>query len=139
MLQHTGRLWRSIVGLPAWVKYWLMVLAGANMASFAFLHTDTGRWAAVAFAIVGAINMPMMFVQGGLTRALSLPHFVWAPLLIHLFPKVVGPGALDHADPEFLLATTLVAVNGISLAFDILESVRWFGGRREILGLATAG
>lgn len=139
MLQHTGRLWRSIVGLPAWVKFWLMVLAGTNMASFAFLHTDTGRWAAMAFAIVGAINMPMMFVQGGLTRLLSLPHFVWAPLLIHLFPKIIGPSALDHADPEFLFAAALFAVNGISLMFDALESVRWFGGRREILGLASAG
>lgn len=132
---HMKRLWQSLAGLPTWVKFWLVILASTNMASLAFLDTDTGLWTAASFMIVGMFNMPTMFVQGGLTRLLSLPHFVWVPLLIHLYSKLFGPYAMLHTGPEYILALSVFVVNSISLMFDTLESFRWLVGRREILGL----
>ncbi len=134
MKSRIGQLWESISGLPTWVKIWLMILATTNMMSFAFLDTETGFWTAIAFTIIGLLNMPMMFAQAGLTRLLSFPHFVWLPLLVYLYPRLIGPHAIAHSNPECVLALSVFVVNGISLMFDILESYRWLRGRREILG-----
>lgn len=138
MSSRIGQLWRSISGLPTWVKIWLMILATTNMSSFAFLDTETGFWTAIAFVIVGMLNMPTMFLQGGLTRLLSIPHFVWVPLLIYLYPRLIGPHAIAQSSSEYLFALSVFVVNGISLMFDVLESYRWLIGRREVLGLHNA-
>lgn len=135
MSSRIDRLWRSISGLLTWVKVWLKILATTNMLSFAFLDTATGMWPAIAFAIIGMLNMPTMFLQGGLTRLPSIPHFVWVPLLVYLFSKLIGPHAIAHSSPEYQFALSVFVVNSISLMFDILESYRWLNGRREILGL----
>lgn len=135
MKSRIAKVWASISGLPTWVKIWLVILATSNMLSLAFLDTESGIWTAAAFAIVGILNMPMVFVQGGLTRLLSIPHFVWVPLLVHLYPRLVGPNAIARSDPEYLFALSVLIVNSVSLMFDALESYRWLRGQREILGL----
>ena len=132
---RVSRVLQSIAGMKTWVKVWLMMLGPANMAAFLFLDTNIGYWSAVAGVLVFATNIPMMFIQGGITRALSLPHMIWVPLLIYIFPQIIGPEALDPTSAEFRLGVTIFVFNGISLAFDFLESYRWFNGEREILGL----
>ncbi|RYC15653.1 hypothetical protein [Ciceribacter ferrooxidans] len=129
----------SLMGLPLWVRLWLVVLALTNMSSLAFLDTDSGRWTAVAFAAVGVFNMPMVYIQGGLTRLLSVPHAIWIPLLIHLIQRLFVDHAIASGSDEYVFAAAVVAVNGTSLLFDVLESWRWLAGRREILGLHKAG
>ena len=126
---------QSIMAMKTWVKIWLMMLGPANMAAFLFLDTNIGYWSAVAGVLVVATNIPMMFIQGGVTRALSLPHMIWVPLLIYIFPQIIGPDALDPMSAEFKLGVTIFVLNSISLAFDFLESYRWVKGEREILGL----
>ena len=105
------------------------------MVAFLYLDTDIGYWTAVAGGLVVATNMPMMFAMGGVTRALSLPHMIWVPLLIYIFPRIIGSGALDPSSAEFQLGVTIFVFNSISLAFDFLDSYRWLNGEREILGL----
>ena len=135
MGEKMNRTFKSIMGMKLWVKIWLMMLGSANMLAFLHLDTDIGFWTAVAGGLVVATNIPMLFAMGGVTRALSLPHMVWVPLLIYIFPKIIGPDALDPASAEFRLGVTIFVFNSISLAFDFLESYRWFKGEREILGL----
>ena len=138
MSEKMNRLWQSITGLPRWVQVWVMILATTNMASLLFLDTDIGFWSAVAFfGVVSGLNMPMMFIQGGLTRALSFPHLIWVPLLVYIYPSIIGPNALDPASPVFQFGVAIVVVNGISLLFDFMECVRWLKGGREVLGLET--
>ncbi|MFC3165957.1 hypothetical protein [Ciceribacter thiooxidans] len=139
MTSKWRRIWASLTGLPLWVRLWLVVLALTNMSSLALLDTDSGRWTAVAFAAVGVFNMPMVYIQGGLTRLLSVPHVIWIPLLIHLIGKLLADHAIAPGSSEYILAVSVVVVNGISLLFDALESWRWLAGRREILGLHKAG
>lgn len=57
-------------GLPRWVLAWVMVLSGANMASFLFLDSEGGCWIAAAFSIVCFFNMPMMVIRKEMTRLL---------------------------------------------------------------------
>ena len=135
MSEKMSRIFRSIAGMKLWVKIWLMMLGPANMLAFLYLDTDIGFWSTVAGGLVVAMNMSMLFAMGGVTRALSLPHMIWVPLLVYIFPRIIGPEALDPTSAEFRLGVTIFVFNSISLAFDFLESYRWLKGEREILGL----
>lgn len=129
----------SITGLPRWVQAWLVLLVGTNMTSVAFLDTDVGMWTAAAIVAVAALNLPMMVIQGGLTRLLSLPHFVWFPLSVFLYGRLQGAEELPVGSSVRSFALTVLIVNGISLMFDVFEVYRWFRGEREVLGLDRPG
>lgn len=137
MSVEIGRLMKSIGGMPTWIQIWLAILMSTNMASLAFLDTPVGLWTAVAFAIVCMFNMPMMLIQGGMTRLLSLPHFVWAPLVVFIFLQLHGDNPIPRGTTLHAFAVAVFVVNTISLVFDVMEVYRWFRGRREILGLAA--
>lgn len=135
---HGGKLRRlgaSIAGLPLWVQAWLIVLVCTNMASLAYLDSPVGMWTAVAFAAVAAANMPLMLLQGGMTRLLALPHFIWFPLVGWLLVRLFGSDPLPAGSDERAYAALVVIVNGISLAFDVPDAIKWWRGGREILGL----
>jgi len=129
------KVWRSLAGIPLWIQLWLVVLAGTNLASLVFLDTAAGRWTAAAFTVVGVFNLPLVVIQGGLTRLLSFTHLVWVPLLFVLIRQLIEPdfATADTATRFFVMA--VVAVNGISLALDVVEMWRWSRGEREVLGL----
>lgn len=135
MSARLSAVWRSFLGLPLWVRIWVALLAATNLASLWFLDTAIGFWTAVAFCLVGALNVPMMVIQGGLTRLMSFPHFVWVPLLIFLYPQLFGPDALEPGSPVQIFGIAVFAMNGISLLFDVYESFIWLRGGREVLGI----
>lgn len=136
----TGRLieiWRSYRALPTWVQVWVgLILVPANAVPFAFLETWTGRVAAVAALAVVATNLPIMWIERGMSRLMSVPHLViWGPLqaaLMLRWAERVGPLPLGPAERGLLLL--LLVVNGVSLAFDALDSWRWFRGARDVPG-----
>ena len=103
--------------------------------SFAFTSTPEGWWIAIAFAAIASINMPTMVMQGGMTRFLSLPHFIWLPLVIYLYGQLYGATPLPDGNHRSFV-TAIFTLNTVSLLFDVLEAYRWLSGRREILGLA---
>ncbi|CAJ0794191.1 hypothetical protein ACUXIW_001914 [Ralstonia pickettii] len=127
-------LLKSIAGLPAWVQTWLAILVVTNVASLTFLDSPVGRYTAMAFAIVAAVNVPIMVLQRGLTRLLSFPHFVWVPLVLYLASQLWGASPLPTG-PVRMYAWVVFVVNSISLTFDIIEAVRWLRGGKEVLGL----
>lgn len=131
-----GRIIASVLGLPAWVKAWLTILISANTASLAFLDSDVGRCTALAFAVVCLINVPTIVVQRGLTRLLSFPHFVWFPLCAYLALQLWGAHPLPHGMVR-VYALIVLYCNGISLAFDIVDAIKWVRGQREVLGVAA--
>lgn len=133
MSDNFERILASMLGLPRWVQGWMAILFGMNMASFAFLDTRVGMWTAAAFAVVASLNMTLMFFQGGLTRLLSFPHFVWLPLMPYLLLNLYGVEPLPPGNLR-TFATGLLFVNSISLVFDTLEAIRWIRGGREVLG-----
>lgn len=135
--RRLSRIWHSYRSLPAWVQWWVgSILVPINALPFLFLDTWSGRAGAAAALVVVATNLPIMWVAGGMTRAMSLPHLVaWVPLEIALILRVLNlTGTTPPAPAETWLALLLIAVNAISLAFDILDSLRWWRGEREIAG-----
>lgn len=130
------QMFASMAGLPRWVQLWLPILFGTNMASLAFLDTDVGRNTALAFAAVCAFNMSMMMIQRGLTRLLAFPHFAWIPLVIYLSGQLYGAHPLPPGSLR-TYATMVFVFNMISLAFDVVDALKWLRGGREVLGLKS--
>ena len=113
----------------------MMLLVATNLASLGFLDSPIGFWTAIAFCLVGALNGPMMVIQGGLTRLMSFPHFAWVPLLVFLYPHLFGANALEPGSPLHIFGLAVFTVNGISLLFDVYEGFIWLRGGREVLGI----
>ena len=129
--------WASFRSLPGWVQIWVGgLLVPVNAASFALLDTWSGRATAVAALLVVLSNVPIMLQARGMTKLMSLPHlFIWGPLQVlliwHLRPIFGGEvvSATEH-----VYGLLVVAVNGISLVFDAMDSWRWLKGDRGVPG-----
>ncbi len=140
MNHRSAKIWRSYRSLPRWVQVWVgFVLIPVNVLPFLLLDTWSGRAGAAAALFVVATNLPIMWLAGGMSRAMSLPHLLaWVPLEIALALRLSGAaGNLPPSTAEMALAIALLLVNGISLAFDALDSWRWLRGRRDVPGTAA--
>ncbi len=133
---HLAQIWGSYRALPAWVA---LILVPANALAFTLLDTWAGRIAAVAALAVVATNLPIMWFERGMSRLMSVPHLlIWGPLQILLmlrWAERVGPVPLGGVERALVLL--LLAVNGISLAFDAMDSWHWLRGDRSVPGRPT--
>lgn len=135
-LQH---IWHSYRSLPLWVQVWVGgILVPVNALSFLALHSPTGQWAASAALFVVATNAPIMWVEQGMSKLMSVPHLIaWLPLQVALLARLVGHLGTTPLQPfEMPLILALLATNGISLVFDAIDSVRWLKGDRAVPGVA---
>jgi hypothetical protein len=135
--RRQGDIWHSFRSLPTWVQLWVgIILVPANALSFALLDHWAGRIAAIAAAAVVATNLPIMWVERGMSRLMSLPHLlIWGPLEWVLFLRLTErAGPLPVGAGERLFVIFLLGVNGISLAFDAADTWRWLRGERAVPG-----
>ena len=125
---------RSFLALPVWVRLWVaIVLIPVNVAPFFFLDTPVGRAAAMASVFVLLTNVPIMLHACGMSRLMSVPHLIaWGALVPYLVARLVYRMPVVNA--ETLLAITLLGVNGVSLVFDMMDTVHWLCGKRDIPG-----
>lgn len=138
MNSRPAQIWQSYRSLPGWVQLWVgVVLIPVNVLPFLWLDTWTGKAGAAAALFVVLTNVPIMWIAGGMSRAMSLPHLLaWIPLEIVLVLRIFGTAL---PTPELTLAILLLFVNGISLVFDSLDSWRWWRGERDIPGRRRTG
>ena len=108
--------------LRLWV-FWLMIVNTASLL-FVFRHVPA-RWVLLAWAI----NMPLMnylYETYGFVRLIGLSHvLVWTPVLIYLGRQW---RSFDRRTLFGAWVTVLIVTNGISLAFDYIDVVRYFAG-----------
>lgn len=122
---------RSFMRLPLWVRIWLAaILIPANAAAFFMKDTPTGLHASRAAAFVAAVNGPMILAQRGWGKVLAVPHLVvWPPLLLFAARRMSEPHVSRR---EKIYAFIVLAVNGVSLVFDIVDAWRWARGERRV-------
>lgn len=79
------------------------------------------------------INTIIVFINGGMSKALAIPHVVfWLPLeLILLVRWMTIPDLSDFENTYILL---ILIINGISLLFDLYDTRQWWNGNRTIVG-----
>ena len=132
-------IWRSYRSLPLWVQVWVAgILVPVNGAAFFLIDTWTGMAAAIAAVFVVATNVPIMLIEGGMSRLMAIPHlFAWIPLSMFILGRFLNlMGGPPMSKQELVFAILLLIVNGISLIFDTIDTVRWCRGDRDIPGIA---
>lgn len=127
------KIWMSFRALPHWVQIWVLgILVPVNAVAFLLIGTVTGNATALAALFVVLTNVPIMWIEKGMSRLMSLPHLIaWIPLEIFLVAYLLrgAPNAVETA-----YAIIVLIINGISLILDGLDSWRWVIGKREIPG-----
>ena len=135
-------VWQSWQSLPVWVRIWVAgILVPVNAAAFFMIHTPAGKAAAIAAVFVILTNVPIMLYEGGMSRMMAMPHLVaWIPLSIYIIARLLvlsNSPAIEKA--ELIFAIIILAVNGISLIFDTVDTVKWWRGERDIPGHTVPG
>ena len=129
------------MGKTGWVQVWvwafLLTANGAALYLAATTRHPLPGWAAVGFVFVVLTNMTIVLYERGISRLTSLPHLIpWVPLQVYagywLFARgdVLAQTPLIHAFAWFYFI-----VIGISNVFDAYDTVRWFRGERQVLGV----
>lgn len=137
MIQRLKDCHRSFAALPVWVRLWVAaLLVPLNALPFLLLDSPVGRAAALASLFVLLTNVPIMLIERGMSRLMSVPHLIaWLPLLAFLVAWLQDHPVAGNA--PWLLAAALVLVNGLSLIFDAFDTWRWLRGERDVPGRAA--
>lgn len=123
---------QAMAAQPDWVVVWMnILLLGGFILPVALLIWPETRLAGVASIlgnIINAVVVTAMYNAMGYVKLLGLPHIIlWGPLVIYLLVRARDPAT--RVWPRricWIIAITL----GISLAFDIVDVVRWLWGER---------
>lgn len=126
------RLWQSFQRLPLWVRIWMAgVLIPVNMLSLLLLQYPSARMVALAAVLALGSNMWLLYRHAGFTRLMAVPHLlVWGPLQAVLVTYLATQASMI-SPAEVMYISLVLAANGISLCFDLLDSWRWVQGERE--------
>ncbi|MEM7327294.1 MAG: hypothetical protein AAF437_01065 [Pseudomonadota bacterium] len=114
---------------PTWVIIWVnaMVLILALAIPFSFSYREA-RWILLG-VVLGMIGTIVAYSMFGFTRLLGLGHILfWTPTLIYI---ITVRGWKTYHKTLFSRWLILAAVIiGISLAFDVIDLLRWGLGER---------
>lgn len=120
---------KSLLRAPLGVLVWMSAaLLPANVASLFFLDEPLGVLVAV-LAIGGLLpNLAIMARYRGFTSVMGVPHtLAWTPLLAL---ALLVLATQDVAAPYAVFLVVLVVVDGISLYFDVPDTLRWRRGEQ---------
>ena len=125
-----SEIWHSYRRLPLWVQAWVsFILVPVNAASLAFLSEPWGLWLAAMAVGAMLLNGVIMLAERGFSKLMALPHvLIWTPMLglvLWLLAQDIAP-----AYRTYLLI--LLAVDVVSLVFDVIDTRKWLSGDRKI-------
>jgi hypothetical protein len=117
---------KNIFKMPkAWWP-WMAGLPLINLSSIFFLPR-TEAWVVLGTGLLAATIMTALHAKLGYVRLVGIGHFVWIPMLIWLGFR------LDNISEGTLFQTwilTLMAMDTVSLLFDITDLIRYLRGDR---------
>ena len=120
--------------LPEWLIWWFnwLVFAVAVLPLALLIWPQSRRVIAVAASILTGAAVYGMFRQMGYVKLLGLPHLlIWGPLAFYLFRKQAKDAMSIAA--RWIIRVILVTLL-ISLAFDVVDVLRYILGDRTPLG-----
>lgn len=131
-MTRLGAIRGSFRRLPLWVQLWVaLVLVPVNLASLTLAGYPGGRL--LAALAVGAllVNGAIMLAERGFSRAMALPHILlWTPLLGVILWMLHAFAGLPPPARAYLWA--LLAVDLVSLGFDLPDALKWWRGARGV-------
>ena len=125
-----SQIWHSYRRLPLWVQAWVsFILVPVNAASLAFLSEPWGLWLAAMAVGAMLLNGVIMLAERGFSKLMALPHvLIWTPML----GLVLWLLAQDIAPAYRIYLLILLAVDVVSLIFDVIDTRKWVSGDRNI-------
>lgn len=130
--EHLGRVLRSWLALPRWVKLWLVALNLVFLAAPLILPWPAAGAVLTAYLASGPLLIAFAFSSGGMTRIMGLGHLVpWTPLLVWLLCWSAGASG-----PASIYALVLAGATALCLALDLYDLARWARGARGVIGAA---
>ncbi len=125
------QIWTSFRSLPGWVQIWVaFVLVPVNMASLYFYQEPGGILITFLANIGMMLNMPVIVMDRGFSKAMALPHLIpWTILVgILVFNR---PESVDNYS---IYLWVLLVIDVVSLAFDYPDAIKWIKGDRKPAG-----
>lgn len=115
----------------AWIwRVWMMILALVNMVLPLVLIRHAEAQVTLVVFLLSAGFMMVLFKANGFTRILGVGHVLWLGLVPWLALQAqTGPFPPNDLFGWWLIAT--VAVNGLSIAIDIVDVLRYVRGDRQ--------
>lgn len=124
----------GMLRLPIAVQAWVMLLAASNFVVPLFYLGRSEAWLILGFMAVNAALMFLIAGGVGFVRLMGLGHFSWLVLLPILLLRLDG---IPAADLYGWWIRVTVAINAISLVFDVVDVVRYVKGERgELVALS---
>jgi len=125
-----SQIWHSYRRLPLWVQAWVsFILVPVNAASLAFLSEPWGLWLAAMAVGAMLLNGVIMLAERGFSKLMALPHvLIWTPML----GLVLWLLAQDIAPAYRIYLLILLAIDVVSLIFDVIDTRKWVSGDRKI-------
>ena len=78
-------------------------------------------------------NIVLMFLNGGMSKVLAIPHLIfWIPLHFVLINLLFSRPDMSSFEQTYLLL--ILAINTVSLAFDFYDANEWRNGNRDVVG-----
>ena len=119
---------KGILQMPVFWQVWLAALVATNLVvPMFFLERLEAR---VALGTILASMALMTYLTGrfGFTRIVGLGHILWVPMLAFL---VVRLGDIPDNDVFGIWLRAVIVLNGISLAIDAIDVIRYIAGDRD--------
>jgi len=128
------RIIKSCFALPIWVFIWVFfILVPANFSGIFLLQYEAGFWVTVLGSIGILVNLPILFMNGGMSKVLAIPHLIfWIPLHFILMDRLLS--GTDVGDFEQAYIIIILVINTISLVFDLNDANEWRQGKRDVTG-----
>ena len=127
------RIIKSCLALPLWVFIWVFfILVPANFSGIFLLQYEAGFWVAILGAVGVLVNVPILFMNGGMSKVLAIPHLIfWIPLHFILVNRLMIANISDFEQNYILI---ILVINTISLIFDLYDANEWRKGNRDVTG-----
>ena len=117
---------KDALRIPKHWVVWLMLLVVLNMIAPFFFWSSVEAKVVLAVMTVNAALMVGLHARFGFVRLLGVGHVLWLPLLPWLFFRLCG----IPAGPLSIWLWSLIVIDGISLAIDVADVVRYARGER---------
>lgn len=127
-------VWTSFRSLPTWVQVWVGWLMAVNLAGLARRDEPAGRTVSLGLLAWLVPNAAIVVAVRGMGKAMSLPHLLVYPVVVvSLVRRALAEGT---SDGERRFAWVVAVTNGISTAFDLLDTIDWVRGDRGRIAAA---
>ncbi len=119
---------KGMLKMPVLWQVWLAVLVATNLVVPMFFLQRLEARVVLGTILASMALMTLLTARFGFTRIVGLGHILWIPMLAFLFTRL---GDIPASDAFGIWIRTLFVLNGISLAIDAVDVIRYNAGERQ--------